>query len=170
MDPSKAAGMMVDSHVVKMILESAQLLSTCHRVLDGEMTVQKSDSGRNVKRWKLNDTRDLILYSATHVNHPSCVWVRQSVENYLWLVDHMFALGIEYTYRYNKKHKTITDLGYMIQSPPMNLKEWDFTKPPSAMDSKYIISEDPVVNYQNYYRLGKSKLHKWTNREKPSWI
>jgi hypothetical protein len=169
-DPRQAAEWMVDKHVVKMILESAQLLSTAHRVIDGTETVGQSASGRKAKRWALGDGREDIMYSATHVNHPSAVWIRQSVENYSWLVEHFFALCDEYTYRYGKKHVTPQKLGYQIQSPPYNLKEWDFTTPPSAMAKEYIISDDPVQNYRNYYKSGKTHLHKWTKREKPDWI
>jgi Pyrimidine dimer DNA glycosylase len=169
-DPREAAEFMVDRHVVKMILESAQLLSTAHRVLDGEEYVGKSKTGRNQKRWKINDARDSILYGATHINHPSAVWVRQSVENYCWLVEHLFALADEYTYRYGKRHNTITNLGYQIQSPPFALKDWDFTTPPSAMAPEYIVGDDPVENYRNYYKAGKSHLHTWTRRQKPNWL
>ena len=170
-DPMDAAQALVDKHVVKMILESVQLLSTAHRVLDGEPYTAKSKGGRNVKRWKLLDSREVIMYAATHVNHPSAIWVRNSIENYNWLVEHFFALLNEYTYRYNKKHVCgYGDLGYMIQSPPNNLKNYDWTPIPSAMDDKYIISEDAVINYRNYYKFGKTNLHNWTNRNPPSWI
>jgi len=169
-DPRQAAEWMVDKHVVKMILESAQLLSTAHRVIDGTETVGTSATGRKAKRWVLADGRDEIMYSATHVNHPSAVWIRQSVENYSWLVEHFFALCQEYTYRYNKTHLTQQKLGYYIQSPPYKLKDWDFTTPPSCMDPSYIVSDNVVENYRNYYRLGKANLHSWTRREKPVWM
>lgn len=174
-DPKQCAEWMVDKHVVKMILESAQLLSTAHRVLDGlevKVTVKHPETGkiRNKKVWVLDDSRNDIIYSATHVNHPSGVWARQSVENYNWLVDHLFALGDEYTYRYGKRHATIEKLGYTIQSPPHNLKEWDMTRMPSCMDEQYIISQDPITNYRNYYKYGKAKMHSWKNRQPPDWI
>ena len=104
-NPTQAAEWMVDKHVVKMILESAQLLSTAHRILDGVEYQGQSQSGRKARRWKLLDQRENVLYSATHINHPSAVWCRASVENYNWLVDHFYALMGEYTYRYNKQHK-----------------------------------------------------------------
>lgn len=169
-NPVQAARWMVDKHVVKMILESAQLLSTAHRVLDGVEVESKTTAGRKVRRWILNDSRESVIYLATHINHPSAVWCRQSVENYNWLVDHFFALMQEYTYRYNKTHKCYGELSYMLQSPPHNLKEWDWTPMPSAMADEYKISEDPLTNYRNYYKIGKSTMHKWTNREKPEWI
>ena len=174
-DPVQAAQWQVDKHVVKMIVESAQMLSTAHRVLDGapvEVTykVPSTEKLRKKKVWVIGDDRNDILYSATHINHPSNVWIRQSVENYNWLVDHMFALGEEYTYRYGKKHATITKLGYELQSPPQNLKEWDMTIIPSCMDEEFIVGDDPILNYRNYYAKGKAKLHKWKNREVPDWI
>jgi hypothetical protein len=169
-DPVQAAQWMVDKHVVKMILESAQLLCTAHRLLDGIETLGKSATGRNVKRWLLADAREPVLYSATHINHPSAVWCRKSVENYNWLADHMFALLNEYTHRYNKHHKVEGDLSYMLQSPPHNLKEYDMTEMPSAMANEYKISDDPLVNYRNYYKVGKTRMHKWTNRQPPEWI
>lgn len=167
-DPIQAAQWMVDKHVVKMILESAQLLSTAHRVIDGQQYVDAT-SGRRIKRWELPDSREPVMYKATHINHPSAVWCRTSVENYLWLVDHYFALLNEYTYRYGKVHKC-SELGYTLQSPPLGLKEWDATPMICAMDQKYIVSQDPVENYRNYYRQGKAALHKWTGREPPPWL
>jgi hypothetical protein len=82
----------------------------------------------------------------------------------------MFALGEEYTYRYGKKHNTIVKLGYEIQAPPHNLREWDMTPIPCCMDDEYIISDDSVLNYRNYYSKGKSHLHVWTKRQPPPWL
>lgn len=171
-NPEEAARYMVDRHVVKMILESAQLLSTAHRVVDGVEYEGSSKSGRKARRWRLYDAREDILYSATHVNHPSAIWCRSSVLSYNWLVDHMFGLMNEYTYRYGKKHKVWTSgLGYDLQSPPYGLKEYNWINPPSAMPEEYIVDPKvPVLNYKNYYKNGKSHLHKWTKREKPNWI
>ena len=169
-DPVQAAQWMFDKHVVKMILESAQLLSTAHRLLDGEQIMGKSKTGRNAKRWKLHDSRETVVYQATHINHPSAVWCRASVENYNWLADHLHALLQEYTYRYGKKHKVEGDLAYMLMSPPKNLQEYDMTTMPSAMADEYKISDDPIVNYRNYYKLGKARMHSWKNRQPPEWI
>ncbi len=168
-DPRQCAEWMVDKHVVKMILETAQLLSTAHRLLDGTESIDTT-SGRKKKVYTLHDERDCILYSATHINHPSAVWARSSVENYNWLVDHLFALGTEYTYRYGKQHLTITKLGVPIASPPLNLKEWDMTPMPSCMDEQYKIGEDPIANYRNYYKYGKASMHSWKKRPVPEWI
>jgi len=169
-NPVQAAQWMVDRHVVKMILESAQLLSTAHRLLDGEEYEGKTATGRKAKRWKLHDAREDVIYSATHINHPSCVWTRSSVENYNWLVDHFFALMDEYTYRYDKEHKCFGELSYQLQSPPKNMPQYDKTPMLCAMADEYIISDNPVINYRNYYKNGKQHLFSWKRREPPEWI
>lgn len=160
----------VDSHCVKMILESAQLLSTAHRVLDG---VEYIDDGgkRKVKRWRLDDDRNITLYSATHVNHPSAVWARESNNNYNWLWCYLNEHCKEYTYRYGKVHKVESSgLLKALMPPPNKIPVAPKTQPPSAMDPKYIISQDAVDNYRNYYKVGKAHLHKWKNRQPPAWI
>ena len=169
-DPVQAAQWMVDKHVVKMILESAQLLSTAHRLLDGREVEGKSKTGRKARRWVLDDSRDPIVYQATHINHPSAVWCRQSIENYAWLTEHFYALMNEYMHRYNRVHACNGELAYMLQSPPHSLREYDMTPMPSAMADEYKISSDPLTNYRNYYKIGKANMHKWTNRQPPEWI
>jgi len=175
-DARRCAEWMVDRHVVKMIVETAQLLSTAHRVMDGTETVvegwvdELGVKHRKKKIWVLDDSREYIMYNATHINHPSAVWCRQSVENYNWLADHLFALGDEYTYRYSKKHATMTRMGYELGSPPKALEQWDWTPMPSAMADEYKISDDPITNYRNYYKHGKASLHKWKKRQPPPWI
>jgi hypothetical protein len=169
-DPAQAARWMVDRHVVKMILETAQLLSTAHRMLDGRMTLGKTKTGRNAKRFVLDDGRDSVVYQATHMNHPSAVWTRTSVENYLWLVEHFYALNDEYSHRYGGKVHKCFDLAYCLQSPPQNLRDYDMTEMPCAMDKQYIVSDDPITNYRNYYKVGKARMHSWTNRQPPEWI
>ena len=167
-DPVQASQWMVDRHVLKMILESSQLLSTAHRLLDGVPVV--TTVGRKKTSYVLSDAREGILYSATHINHPSAVWARQSVANYNWLVAHFNALMDEYTYRYGKQHKCSGEIATYLQSPPKNLTKQEWTPMPSCMADEYIISDDPIVNYRNYYKLGKTKLHSWKNREAPIWI
>ena len=169
--PKECAEWSVNSHCVKMILESAQLLSTAHRVLDGVQYIDAS-SGRKIKRWRLDDDREGILYSATHVNHPSAVWARQSNNNYNWLWCYLYEHCKEYTRRYGKVHKIEQDgLLERLKTPPNNIPVGHFFQPPSAMDAKYIISEDARVNYRNYYKIGKAHLHKWKSPAlPPAWI
>jgi hypothetical protein len=170
-DPEVAARSMVDRHVVKMILETAQLLSTAHRVIDGEEYVGQSQSGRKAKRWRLSGNADAIMYAATHINHPSAVWVRENSANYNWLYDHLLALGREYTYRYGRTHLTIDKLKDILEDAPENIEQSNvMTKMPSCMDKQYIVSLDPIINYRNYYNYGKTDLLRWSNRPPPQWI
>jgi hypothetical protein len=172
-DTSLCAEWAVDRHVVKMILESAQMLSTAHRVLDGTEYYDWSKNSRRIKRWSFpkNDSREAWLYKATHVNHPCSVWARESEGNYIWLWSLLKEYCKEYTYRYGKVHKVeSSSLLYALRYPPYGMKKAYFFEPPSAMDDKYIISDRPEINYQNYYIHGKSHLHKWTGRRRPLWI
>lgn len=166
--PKQCAKWMVDRHVVKMILETAQLLSTAHRILDGEEYIEKKN-GRNIKRWKLDSDLDQKIYSATHVNHPSAVWARESIQNYDWLHDHFTCLCHEYSYRYHKRHKC-HDMSKYLVKPPKNIPDVGMTPVKCAMKPEFIISEDAVINYRNYYRNGKKHLFKWTDRDPPKWL
>jgi hypothetical protein len=174
-DPRIAAQSLVNSHVVKMPLESAQMLSTAHRVIDGKEIVlikENLDTGRKRKKkvYILKDgQKGLHIYQATHINHPSSVWTRKSISNYFWLYDHFLSLLDEYTFRYGKIHKCSTLVPY-LKDAPNYIKVENFTQPPCAMDEKYIISDDAVINYRNFYRLGKAHLHKYKNRTPPDWL
>lgn len=153
-DPSTAASMMCDRHVIKMILETAQLLSTAHYMLDG----------------------DSPAYKPTHKNHPSAIWVRESISNYEWAYDHLTALCDEYTYRYGKTHKTERFLD-ALSVPPRNLQRTESTPLRLAMPDylKALYGSDAVTAYRMYYSLHKrifkdGKLPTWTNRPVPDWF
>lgn len=167
-DVQKCAQMHNDKHVVKMILEYAQLLSTAHRLLDGKETIGKTKTGRKVKRWVLDGPLESILYQATHINHPSAVWARQSVHNYIWLSDMMLALLKEYTHRYGKKHKC-GSLARYLAYPPVNISDKPFTQPTPAMPDDVKIAGDSIASYRNYYINNKTHLAKWKNRPIPEW-
>ena len=92
-DPIIAAQMSCDKHVVKMILESAQLLSTCHGVQDGTEWYDKTANGRRIKRWKHpNSNMEGVLYKASHINHPSAKWVRENAIQYQFMYDYQSKL------------------------------------------------------------------------------
>lgn len=170
-DPYKAAQSMVDTHVIKMILESAQLLSTAHRLLDGEEYIGQSKTGRKAKRWRLPDDREYILYSATHINHPSAVWCRQTNNNYTWLYCHFVGLLNEYTYRYGKTHKCADPVfGFALSRVPHSIPVGPLTPVTPAMLDEYKIGVDSLASYRNYYKHGKVHLHKYTKREMPEWM
>ena len=168
-DPIQSAMWMVDKHVVKMILETAQLLSTAHRILDGKQYTDKTKTGRNVKRWRLPDDRETLLYSATHINHPSAVWCRATNNNYNWLYCHFLGLLAEYTHRYGKVHKCAS-MANRLNVLPTHIPIGYLTPVTPAMPDEYKVPYDSVSSYRNYYRVAKARMHKWTNREAPEWI
>lgn len=149
-DRSKLAESHCDKHVVKMILEYAQLLSTAHHVLDGEAAIAG-------------------IYKKTHVNHPCAVWVRQSHANYYILLNLLDDLCEEYTHRYDKVHKTagLLDLLYNV---PVNIPRTSETPPPLCMPDEFKVVGDPVTSYRNYYLGDKARMLKYTNRIAPKWI
>ena len=177
-DPKLCAEMHLDKHVVKMILEYAQLLSTAHRVLDGTVSTRLSKSGRKQQYYPLADERDNFLYSATHVNHPSAVWVRYSYENYEWLYKLFIALLDEYTHRYGRIHATARLID-ALYTPPIHIpKGIGFTEPTPAMPNEVkVLREvatdryeiDSIESYHKYYIHNKVHIAKWTKREIPLW-
>ena len=171
---SECAAMHNSKHVVKMVLEYSQLLSTAHRVLDGQEVASKSKTGRNVKRWTLNDERDSILYTATHRNHPSAIWCRQSDSNYRYLHNLLVELCKEYSHRYGRIHKCESSgLVTKLSNLPNNIPVGNFTEPTPAMDKSYIISNDSIASYRNYYINAKTHLASWNgkvnSRSVPEW-
>lgn len=175
-DPVEAARAHLDKHVVKMILEYAQLLSTAHRLIDGTQVIEKKYVNgslparwRNVKRWKLDDDRDQHLYVATHVNHPSNIWLRQSDSNYAWLYRMFLELMNEYTHRYGKTHASAR-LIPMLRYIPKNIQRGEFTPPTPAMPDECKIPGDHLASYRKYYIDKKADMAKWTNREPPQWF
>lgn len=162
-NPQLCAEMHVDKHVCKMVIEYAQLLSTTHRVLDGEMYLGKTVNNRNIKRWRLPDEREERLMKPTMMNHPSAIWVRQSNENYKWLYEMWCELQKEFTYRYGKIHATarlIPDLARVPDNCPIG----PFTGPTPAMPDLCKVPGDSLKSYHNYYRMNKSHLWSWKGK------
>jgi len=174
-DPKVCAEMHADKHVVKMILEYAQLLSTAHRVIDGVETLGVSDSGRKQTRYVLADDREHKLYKATHLNHPSAIWARQSYANYVWLSKLLTELCREYTYRYGKVHKVERDgLEEELMYAPNNIPTADFTEPTPAMPNEVKVAGNSIASYHNYYINNKQHLARWSgkinSRPVPDWF
>ncbi len=172
-NPVENARMHHDKHVVKMILEYAQLLSTAHRLLDGTQLSTTSASGRKKKVWQLPDHRDSVLYSATHTNHPSAVWARDNYHNYKRLYALFVATCDEYTHRYGKVHMTDTKLRDILATPPNFVDDHKtkiLTDPTPAMPDECKIPGDVVGSYRKYYIDKKVDMAKWTNREPPEWF
>lgn len=150
-DVEKCAQYHVDKHVVKMILELGQLLCTA---LNHKAGYQ------------------ITPYKTTHLNHPCSIWVRESLNNFMFTYNLMLALNEEYKYRYMKEidHTTIVKLNGIHKIAHNLYTEVDSTPFRLAMDSIYRVSSDPVECYREYYRKGKVHLHKWSKRDRPNWM
>ncbi len=168
--PRLAAEYHCDKHVIKMILESAQLLSTAHRVLDGTECIRISPGGRKLKDYKLDDlVKDELLYKATHVNHPCAIWAREAVGNYIWLHDLFYCLCKEYTLRYNKIHLTESKLLDLLCEYPQKISGGPITPFVQAMPDEYKVSDDAVTAYRNYYLNDKADIAVWKYSQTPFW-
>lgn len=170
-NPSICAELHCDKHVVKMIIEYAQLMSTAHRVLDGEIYIDTTANGRSIKRWKHpSEHFEEVYYKASHVNHPSAIWTRQSKANYEWLYAMWYQLCLEYTYRYGKTHETFRKLATALSFTPLNISEGEFTEPPPAMPDEHKVEGNSISSYKQYYVKEKASFAKWTKRNIPEWF
>ena len=169
LDPAKAAEYHCDKHVNKMILEAAQMLSTAHRVLDGEQYVELSKAGRRIKRWKLPGYREGWLYKASHVNHPCNIWLRESAQNYIWLYKHFEALYHEKVYRTGVGHKSWEVLHEVLKLVPARMPTAKATPFAQAMPDEYK-NKHVVTAYRDYYLCEKTELLQYTRREQPFWV
>ena len=168
-DPKVCAQDHCDKHVVKMILEYAQLLSTAHRVLDGKETKVLSNSGkRYVSNWVLDDSSDVVLYKVAHVSHPSNIWTRASGHHYIWLWRLWHNLCLEYTERYNKTHISWKKLRTYLSIPPQNIQDNGFTPPPQCMPDE-CKKNDTVQAYRDFYMAHKREFATWKTQV-PTWF
>lgn len=171
-DPKIAAQMHCDKHVPKMIVESAQMLSTAHRLLDGEEYMAPSKSGkRMVKHYRL-PKHDDVIYKAVHAKHPCTIWTMQSHNNYLWHYHLWRYLAEEFEYRFGKIHASWEKLKDILYDTPQNLVYGDMTPFAKAMKAYPDLMDiaDPVKAYQEFYKVDKRKFAKWEKgRPAPKW-
>ena len=137
----------VDKHVVKMILESCQLLCSAHHITESKYKAP---------------------YKLTHKNHPCSIWTRTSLANYNWLIEMSLELCKEYTYRYGKVHKCQAYIEELKINPPP-IEDIGLTTPKLAMPDIYK-DDNPVMAYRQYYFFEKKPLHYWKNRKTPKFI
>ncbi len=142
----KCARYHADKHVVKMILEYAQILCTAN-----------------------NLTGVYSPYKSTHKNHPCVKWVMESLDNWLWLRELSKELNIEYQYRFShiRNHKSY-DVIASLELP--NLDSNGVTDHPQCMPEILQIPNDPIQAYRLYYLTEKKSLLKWSRRSVPSWV
>jgi len=146
-DPVKAAQVQYNKHVVKMILESAQMLCSAYP-----------------EKYK-------APYKATYINHPCTKWTRSSRMNFNWLLDHAFTLCDEYTKRYGKIHKSAQVIDWCwMKSNKLTFPAYEQTPFIKAMPDGYKV-DCPITSYRNYYNHEKSRFAKWErgNKNIPFW-
>lgn len=146
-DVKKCAQYHNDKHVVKMVLETAQLLCGAHHMSNSPYE---------------------IPYKLSHKNHPCSIWVRESMDNYLWLCELGLELCEEYRNRYGKRHKSLDVIEWCIVHKP-KIPNKGFTTPPLAMPDEYKVG-DVIQSYRNYYIGAKKDFSKWKNRDVPNWF
>lgn len=155
--PEISAINLCDKHIPKMVVESAQMLSTAWHV-----------SGNDY---------DFPLYKETHSNHPCNKWIRESIDNYHWLGLHALAMCVEYTYRFGKVHASQSIINIIWDKAPPSLPEAGLTPFAQAYYTKdetahlmCHVPGDPIQSYRNYYKLDKKRFAKWERgREAPYW-
>jgi hypothetical protein len=144
-EPKKAAMHLCDKHVVKMTLESAQILCSAY-------------------------AKNAAPYKQTHINHPCSLWARKSKQNYNWLIEHAYALCDEYEKRYGKIHKSKSVINWCDKnSHILFFNEHELTSFVQCMPEQYKDKDSAVNAYRVYYKGEKSKFAKWKFTDKPSW-
>ena len=137
-----------NKHVVKLIVEYAQLMSSAHHAFDTPIKDQ--------------------VYRKTHFNHPLAKWVRASKDNYSWIYELFLALSSEYTYRYEKNHKTFREKAELLSIVP-DLPDIGLTEFVQCMPECCKVEGDAVTAYRKFYHHHKSHIGYWKRRAAPGW-
>ena len=176
-DTQKCAQYHCDKHVVKLVLESAQMLCAAHWI--GWQKMLKVDSGLKRKEYMelLSSKIDPRLrppWKMTHAAHPCTQWAQRSWGNYMWLSLHGMELCREYTRRYGRVHKSEEIHRWLNRVIPPTFEGTTVT--PNgitpfavAMPDTYKVPGDPVSSYRAYYLGDKSRFAKWKTGNQPSW-
>lgn len=156
-DPEEIPKWMVDDHAKngKMALEAAQLMTNCYSIEQLSHESCPRTINGNVRKY-------------THVNNPCAKWVKESADNFEWLLIHAQAILFEREFRCGKSHAILPFIRWCRDNKP-DLPQRGLT-PPAKNVKGYQKFDDPVLTYRNYYKLGKSHLHVWTRRKKPEWL
>lgn len=157
-----------DKHVVKMILETTQLLYTAHWMLCIEVgTLPNFFTAPPSK----GEPRMRGYLPIRNDKHPCALWTRASVAHYRWLVVLGMALCNEFRVRFSgKAHSCEAHLRWLYFNEPVGFPKDTWVEPPLAMDDQFKCSKSAVVSYRNYYKKGKAHLLQYTGRHSPHWL
>lgn len=181
--PRKAARWHVDRHVIKMLLETCQLLYTAHWVL-WYPTLKEHRSVISLSRAQRplpvpasmesapRSATGHVGYRPCHVHHPCARWARQTVGNYMWLAQLGVHLAEEYTHRFGKRHACEEHVQWLIQNRPPTIPCVPRRPFVIAMAEEYHVSANPIISYRHYYRTSKAErgLLVYTARNVPHWL
>lgn len=145
----------VDSHIVKMPTELAQMVSFVYYHQD---------------LWDSSIPQLLMQFSKSHDNHPCSLWIRENISNFYWTCELGIKLIEEYRYRYNseKHQRCLLIFEWALNNmPELNIQ--CMTPFALAMPEEFKV-DCCIESYRNFYRFDKAHLHKWTKRDKPEWI
>jgi hypothetical protein len=160
-NPRRCARWHCNKHVVKMLLESCQLLYTAHWASGSDVTeAPKNKAGQNG-------------YKPTHRHHPCAKWVQQSAENYRWLCRLATELAREYKHRYTKVHACEAHVAWLSTHVPEALAvDVGFTEPPAAMPAEFKVAGSVVASYRRFYvgSKGDKGILEYKGRHVPHWI
>lgn len=181
-NPRKAARWHVDKHVVKMLLETCQLLYTAHWILfypeleKHKSAIKFSKEQKQLEvpeyMWYAPDcaTTGEATYRPCHPTHPCSRWTRECSGNYLWLAELGMELAREFRFRFRKVHSCEKHIQWLYDNLPLTIPMSPRNGFAIAMDQDYRISKNPIICYRNYYRKGKTALIKYTGRHAPHWL
>jgi hypothetical protein len=169
-----------DKHVIKMILEYCQLLSTAWHMLDSKQALKYLDNG--------------LIYKKTHSMHPSAIFTRKHLSNYMYVARLALELCKEWRYRYkhDKIHGCENKLIFLYHNPPTSINKSEIIKTrnnpkglllplPQAMPNECKMKghvHHTVLAYRKYYKSShKSHIVSWTIKngkkrdplENPKW-
>lgn len=155
-NPKLCAEMHCNKHVVKMVLETAQMLSTIYRQVHGDEAAT-----------------NFGCYKSTHAKHPCTKWVAADPNAARWLCELGLELCNEYTYRYNRVHKTealLHKLHSHWYDPNWRVVDAKLATAAQAMPDQYKVLGNPVAAYQAYYLGEKTRMLQYTRRQVPEFI
>jgi hypothetical protein len=161
-DPVLAAGMLPDKHIVKMPLETAQMLAIIYSPHYHDIAPLFKADGTvyNTKKGAFK-------------NHPCTKWAAATKHNIAWLIEHGLALCHEYTYRYGKVHacQNTIEMANIYWSGACSNKHSPFVR---AMPDEYKLdtSIDTVTAYRMYVASKPWAAGNYLRKpeRKPDWI
>lgn len=172
-DLDRCAEYHIDPHVGKMQLEAAQLLTTTVWIdkhigfVPRKLNSEELGVINDLKRREPDiDSRTFTRYLPTHINHPSAVWVRSSLEHFYWTINYVNALNSETIYRGNKPHASCAEVNRMPEPTRLPDKGWC---PPTLAMPDALKSDDHIASYRMFYMLDKWPFASWKVRGKPDW-